>query len=109
MVIYYEFGGDDDHPGEDFEYEVDYDTRVEAIADYMADNYIHRIVQKHKPSAEQIQKLRKSKRALADAFYYTLKDFDLVSDEVEDDMQDIIKEYCEEDAMEQWLNSKGEY
>lgn len=106
MTITYEFGGDDYHAGDDFEYEVDYDQRVEAIADYMADNYIHHIIQKHKPSSEQVKKLRLSKRVLVEAFIYTLKDFDLVSDEVEDDMVDIIKEYWEEDAQEQWINSK---
>ena len=106
MTITYEFGGDDYHAGEDFEYEVEYDQRVEAIANYMADNYIHHVIQKHKPSSEQVKKLRLSKQVLADAFYYTLKDFDLVSDEVEDDMVDIIKEYWEEDAQEQWINSK---
>jgi putative lipoic acid-binding regulatory protein len=106
MTITYEFGGDDYHSGDDFEYEVEYDQRVEAIADYMADNYIHHIIQKHKPSSEQVKKLRHSKKILADAFAYTLKDFDLVTDEVEDDMVDIIKEYWEEDAQEQWNDSK---
>ena len=106
MVITYEFGGDDYHDGENFEYEVDYDQRVEAIADYMADNYIHHIIQKHNPSSEQVKKLRHSKRVLAEAFAYTLKDFDLVTDDLEDDMVDIIKEYCEEDALEEWINSK---
>lgn len=106
MIITYEFGGNDYEPGDDFEYEVDYDQRVEAIANYMADNYIHHIVQKHKPSTEQVKRLRHSKQILADAFAYTLKDFDLVSDEVEDDMIDIIKEYWEEDAQEQWNDSK---
>ena len=106
MTITYEFGGDDYHSGDDFEYEVDYDQRVEAIADYMADNYIHHIIQKHKPSAEQVKRLRHSKKILADAFAYTLKDFDLVSDEVEDDMADIIKEYWEEDAQEKWNDSR---
>ena len=108
MVITYEFGGDDYHAGEDFEYEVDYARRIEAIADYMADNYIHHVIQKHKPSTEQVTKLRQSKKVLADAFEYTLKDFDLISDEVEDDMIDIIKEYCEEDALEEWSNSKDD-
>ena len=98
MIITYEFGGDDYHDGEDFEYEV--------IADYMADNYIHHIIQKHNPSSEQVKKLRHSKRVLVEAFSYTLKDFDLVTDDLEDDMVDIIKEYCEEDALEEWINSK---
>ena len=102
MIITYEFGGDDYHDGEDFEYEVDYDKRVEAIADYMADNYIHRIIHKHNPSSEQVKKLRHSKRVLAEAFAYTLNDFGLLTD----DMKDIIKEYCEEDAQEEWINSK---
>ena len=31
---------------------------------------------------------------------------ELVTDELEDDMVDIIKEYCEEDALEEWINSK---
>ena len=105
MVVTYEFDGDDYNPGTEFEYEVDYDQRVEAIADYMADNYIHHIVQKNKPSSEQVKKLRHSKKILADAFAYTLKDFDLVSDEVEDDLEEIIKEYWEEEAYEAYRNN----
>lgn len=105
MEVTYYFDGDDYNPGVEFGYEVDYNQRVEAIADYMADNYIHHIVQKNKPSSEQVKKLRHSKKILADAFAYTLKDFDLVSDEVEDDLEEIIKEYWEEEAYEAYKNN----
>ena len=107
MIITYEFGGDDYHSGDDFEYEVDYDQRVEAIANYMADNYIHHFIQHHRnASSEQIKKLRSSKSTIVKILTVTLMDFDLVSDEVEDDMIDIIKEYWEDDAQDEWINSK---
>jgi hypothetical protein len=105
MVVTYYFDGDDYNPGTEFEYEVDYDQRVEAIANYMADNYIQHLNKQCKFSDEQISKLRLSKSVLAKAFSYTLKDFDLVSDEVEDDLEEIIKEYWEEDAYEVYKNN----
>ena len=105
MIIWYEFGGDDDHPGEDYEFEVDYDMRVEAIADYFADNYIHHVVQKTKPSQEQVKKLRASKKVLVDVITTTLSDFDLVTDELEEDLRDTIKEYWEDQALEDWSNA----
>lgn len=109
MTLFYEFGGDDNTPGNTFEFEVDFDQRVEAIADYMADNYIHHVIQKHKPSTEQVSKLRHSKKVLADAFYYTLKDFDLVSDDMEDDMREIITDYFQDEAHQQYIENKYDY
>lgn len=108
MTIIYEFGGDDYDPGEDFAYEISYDGMLEAVSNYMADSYIHRVIQKHKPSSEQAKKLRLSKHVLADAFYYTLKDFELIPDEdcLDEDMIDAVKEYWEEEAREEWINSK---
>ena len=58
------------------------------------------------PTSEDAKILRHSKQVLVKAFSYTLKDFDLVTDDLEDDMVDIIKEYCEEDSLEEWINSK---
>lgn len=101
MVVVYDFGD-----GEEFEYEVEYTDRVEAIANYMAENYIQHVIKKHKPSSAQANKLWLSKQVLLDAFYYTLKDFDLVSDSFEDEMEDVIKDYWEKDAREQWNNSR---
>lgn len=106
MTITYEMGGDDFYPGEDYDFELDHDMVVEAIADCMADNYINHVIHKNKPSSEQVKKLRHSKKVLADAFAHTLKDFDLVTDEVEDDMVDIIKEYWQETAYEEYCNCK---
>ena len=105
MTLFYEFGGDEYHVGDDFEYEIDSDEVVEAISYYMADSYIHHIVHKHKNlPPDKVKDLIKGKKVLAKALAYVFKNFDLVTDEVEDDMEDIIKEYYEDEAYEAYKN-----
>lgn len=105
MILNYEFGGNDYEPGDDFEYEVDYDEVVEAISYYMADSYIHHIVHTNKNlPPDKVKDLIKGKKVLAKALAYVFKNFDLVTDEVEDDMMDIIKEYYQEEAYEAYKN-----
>ncbi len=106
MILNYEFGGNDYESGDEFNYEVDSDEIIEAIVDYMADNYLFYGRKNHIFVDETPEALRKTKRAIKDVLKITFKDFDLVTDEVENDMVDIIKEYYEEDAIEEWHNSK---
>lgn len=107
MVVYYEFGAHDDYDGEEFEYEIDYDQRIEAVASWMADDYVAHLIRKENASSEQIKKLNGiTRKILAKAYAYTLKSFDLMTDDVEDDMRDVIKEYWEEEAYEAYKESK---
>lgn len=106
MIINYEFGGDDDHAGDDWEFEVSYDMRIEAIADYFADDYINHTVKTTKASQEQEQKLRSSKKVIKDLLSYVLKDGDLITDEIEEDFRDVIEEYWEDEAYEEWDSNR---
>lgn len=105
MTITYEMGGDDFHPGEDYDFELDQDMIIEAVSDYMADNYLFYGRKNHKFLDETPEALRRTKRAIKEVLKFTLKDFELVTDDVESEMVDIIKEYYEEEAYEEWANS----
>lgn len=106
MVINYEFGGDDYTPGEDFEFAVDYDQRVEAIADFTVDNFLSHLMHKYKLSSEQYARLKKSRKSLIEAFTFFCNELDLISEEVEESCKEIIAEYWEKEAHEQWKESK---
>lgn len=110
-MIHYEFGGDDYHSGEDFEYDPEPGEETEALASYMVDDYIHHLLHAqsktvHKLSSDQIDMIRKAKKNLQSCIEYILDSYDLVTDDLKDDMADQIKEYLEERAQEQWNNSK---
>jgi len=106
MVLHYEFGGDDYHEGDDFEYDVDRDQIVEAIADYMADDFIAFLLKKKNIQDDNGRKLiRNQKSTVKKIFQWLIKEFDLLYDD-EDDWKDIISEYWEDEASEEWLNSK---
>lgn len=106
MVINYEFGGDDYTPGDDFEFEVDYDQRVEAIVDYAVDTFFSYIYRKYKLSSEQYAQLKKGRKSLMEAFTFFCNTLELITDEVEESCREIIKEYWETEAMSQWSDSK---
>ena len=102
MILHYEFGGDDYHSGDEYNYEVSSDEVTEAVADYMADNYLYYLKKKHQFTSEQLHKLDQTKKVLVDAFNYTLKDFDIVTNDIEKDLEDIIHNYWENEAYKEW-------
>lgn len=110
-MIHYEFGGDDYHSGEDFEYDPKPGEEIEAIASYMVDDYIHHLLHSqklsvHKLSSEQIDLIRNARKNLRDCVNHILDSYDLVTDDLKDDMSDQIKEYLEERAQEEWNDSR---
>jgi hypothetical protein len=105
MIITYEIGGDDFHPGEDYDLELDHDQVVEALVDYMADNYLFDCKKNNKLFDKSPEALRTTKKSVKDVLKQTFKDFELITEEVESNNKDIIKEYYEEKAYEEWANS----
>lgn len=110
-MIYYEFGGDDYHDGEEFEYDPEPGEEIEALASYMVDDYVHHLLHSQnkavlKMSSEQIDMVRKAKKNLQACLEYILYSYDLVTDDLKDDMADQIKDYLEDRAQEQWNNSR---
>ena len=107
MVLDFEFGGDDYHQGEHFEYEVDRDQIMEAIADHCADGFIAYIIRTYKCDETKRNSLYKQKKHIRSIFYWMINEYDLFYDEdSETDWIDVIKEYWEEEASEQWCESK---
>lgn len=100
MILNYVFGGDDDHEGDDYDYEIEYDDVIKAIADYFCSCFISDYVHKHCKTQEEIEAAKsiKTKRIIKHILEYVLKEFDLVTDDVEEDMRDIITDYYESDA-----------
>lgn len=107
MLLHYEFGGDDDHVGDDYEYDISYKQVEEAIADYFADNYLYHIKREHRLTPDQLHKLSQTKKVLKDAFLYTLKDFDLITDDVEEDLEEVIHDYWEDEAFSDWVSNRS--
>lgn len=106
MILHYEFGGDDDHPGEDWDHEIDYYDVEKALAYIMADYIIPTLVRKTNASPSQRDKLIKMRPIFENIIQIVLHEFDLVSDTLEEDFRDDIEDYYENEAYEEWRDCK---
>ena len=106
MILHYEFGGDDDHPGEDWDHEIDYHDVEKAVACIMADALIHTLARKTNASPGQRYKLIKMRPIFENLIQIILNRFDLVSDTLEEDFRDDIESYYENEAYEEWRDCK---
>lgn len=106
MILNYVFGGDDDHEGDDYDYEIEYDDVITAVADYFCSCFINDYVRKKCKTHEEVNAAKSSKTRLTvrHIIEYVLKEFDLVTDDVEEDMRDIITDYYESDAYSDYRN-----
>ena len=106
MILHYEFGGDDDNPGEDWDHEIDYQDVEKAVAYIMPASLIPVLVRKTNASSDQRDKLIKMRPIFEDIIQIVLHEFDLVSDTLEEDFRDDIESYYENEAYEEWLDCK---
>lgn len=106
MILNYVFGGDDDHEGDDYDYVIEYDDVIKAVADYFSSCFISDYVRNHCKTQGEIEAAKsiKTKRTIRHILEYVLKEFDLVTDDVEEDMRDIITDYYESDAYSDYRN-----
>ena len=106
MILNYVFGGDDDHEDDDYDYEIEYDDVIKAIADYFCSCFIMHYVREKCKTQEEIKAARssKTKSIVRHIIEYVLKEFDLVTDDFEEDMRDIITDYYESDVSSDYRN-----
>lgn len=106
MVLCYDFG--DDYTEDYFEFEINSAQVIEAVADYVAESYINRIIRKHKPSIDECNRLINCKKVLCAAYRFLLSDLDLEDELIanEDLMDDVVKDYFKDQAYKEWQESK---